>query len=124
MGPIEDQEIFSASDDDDCVSVGDPLNDRIDDDRDLKVKVWPLGDSEPTGYSIKGKSTNFKNAVAKLDEILVRGKTKDIDELKIFIADRRNIPYGVEIEVEISEKNSKGYALIKMFSKNKSKEKQ
>ena len=88
---------------------------------DYKVEYWEEGETEPTGYKIKGKFI-FGKAVEMLKLRLKKSKiAKKIEDKKYFVTDVRNIKHGTEVDIEL-ERDEKGGACIKIFGPNKKNE--
>ena len=109
---VEDEEDF----------IGEIKNAKSRDNKKYKVKIWPEGEEDPKGYSIKGKSDSFKKAVDCIKKVLVKQTEKDFQEMKIEILDKRKIPYGNEADVRVSHDNNKGITVLKNFEGKKNKE--
>ena len=97
----------------------------IDDDEEEEVsneyfeKSWP--DKDPTGYLYKGKKRSFVNAVDTLKTFMKKGNRRTSENVNIRIIDSREIPNGIEREVEVVKDKEKGNAVVKFYGPNKKK---
>ena len=84
---------------------------------DYKVEFWEEGETEPTGYKIKGKFI-FGKSVEMMKLRLKKSKiAKKIENHKYFVTDVRSIKHGTEVNMEV-DSDEKGGACIKIFGPN------
>ena len=105
------QEICEIEGFEDSVEEQDSIE---EENEEYKVDFWEEGETEPTGYKIRGKFT-FGKSVEMMKLRLKKSKiAKKIQNHKYFVTDVRTIKHGTEVDIEV-ENDEKGGACVKIF---------
>ena len=87
-------------------------------------KIWGKdegGEHIIDGFVFTGKRV-FKKAVDGLKEVMKKGAQNEICETKFKVLDARQKGAGLEIEVELVDKGSRGVGVVKLYGPNTRKE--
>ena len=102
-------------------------NDIIDDEFDVtsqfKEKNWGKnenGQKVVDGYSFRGKQT-FLKVVEGFKNIMKKGIENELDGTIFTALDSRKQGNGLEIDVEIADKNDRGKAVMKLYGPSSKK---
>ena len=88
----------------------------------IRVKPWPEDAVIKDGFSLKSRNSDFKGVLDKFDTLFAKGVKLKMNSMKLRVLDKRNIPYGVEIEVDAVKDSLSGVILLKIFNKSKKRE--
>ena len=102
------------------------MTDNLEDDASsaYKQKIWGKDEGKEfitDGYTFKGKHI-FKRAKEGLEEFMKKGVQSEVNENKFKVLDARIKGAGLEIAVEISDKGTRGVAVLKLYGPNKAKD--
>ena len=78
---------------------------------------WPA--ENPTGYKFKGNKTPFLKSVENLMLLMKSGHKKESAKISFRILNSKQIPNGIEKEVEVTKDKDIGNALIKFYGPSK-----
>ena len=82
---------------------------------EYKEKIWTRDDGTIDGYTFRGKKT-FAKALAGVRGIMAKkGVSHEIDIVKYKPMDSKEQAGGLEIDVEITFKNQRGIAILKIY---------
>ena len=82
---------------------------------DYSESVHPKPPEEPVNVTFKGKTRPFVNAVVKIKDILKRGTTNDIGDIKARVLDVTE-KKSTEILIEVKDVKGRGNALVAIFT--------
>ena len=89
-----------------------------------KEKKWggnEGGEYITDGYVVRGKCI-FNKALEGLKEILKKGFDRDINGIKYKALDIRKKGAGLEMDIEVFDKDIRGVAILKLYGPNSKKE--
>ena len=91
---------------------------------EYKEKIWGKqvgGDYVTDGYTFRGKHA-FGKARDGLKDFMKKGVVREVNDIKIKVLDVRKNGSGTDIEVELTENNVRGIAVIQLFGPNSKNE--
>ena len=84
--------------------------------------IWTKDDGRIDGYSFKGKRI-FGKALMGLRGVMKRGVTNEIEGVKYIALDNKLQGAGYEIDVQITDKNQRGVAILKIYGPKENEKK-
>ena len=90
----------------------------------FKEKTWENedeGEYKTDGYSLRGKRA-FNKALEGLRKMMKKGVTAEVNGIEFKVLDTRKNGGGLDVEIELADKNSRGIAVLQLFGPNKKKE--
>ena len=90
----------------------------------FKEKTWgneDEGEYITDGYSLRGKRA-FNKALEGLRKMMKKGVTAEVNGIEFKVLDTRKNGGGLDVEIELADKNSRGIAVLQLFGPNKKKE--
>ena len=73
------------------------------------------------GHTLRGKR-HFRKAQEGLKDYMRKGVVRDVNKGKIKILGERKNGAGTDIEIEMTENNARGIAVLKLYGPNKNNE--
>ena len=83
-------------------------------EKDYIENIWTNNDGKIDGYTFKGKRS-FGKALLGLKSIMIKGQQNEIGNMKFTALDTRIQGIGVEIDVQITNNNNRGIAVLKIY---------
>ena len=100
------------------------MSDNIDVMDAFKEKKWGKeedGEHVTDGYSFRGK-TIFQKALEGFKSMMKKGGIEKINGIQIQVLDTRKAGVCLDVEIEITEGESRGNAMLKLYGPNKRKQ--
>ena len=90
----------------------------------FKEKKWGKdedGEYITDGYSFRGKNT-FQKALEGFKNMMKKGVIENVNDIKIQVLDTRKVGVCLDVEIECTEGDSRGIAMLKLYGPNKRKQ--
>ena len=82
--------------------------------KEYTENIWTNNNGKIDGYTFKGKRL-FSRALIGLKSIMIKGKPNEVGNVKFTALDTKKQGAGLEVDVEVSNKKSRGNAILKIY---------
>ena len=87
-----------------------------------KENFWPAPPEEPKGYTFKGKGKMMTYAMEKVKSSFKKGVMKQLGKTEFKILDNKKFGGATQIEINVSDNEGRGSAIVDFWGPNKKKE--